>query len=243
MSTKEIGVSFGSFHTYRNGGFVLTEDSIGYPKVIEQNSDLKDALEPFAVEYGHRPLSFTLYPENDTDLNSKYQALSDAVSGKLLDIQRDIEPGMTYHGRCTLDEWTSVKVNGFVTVTVDALPFKTGERVIQTVAPGSTITVAGAFVTPAVLRITPNGSISTLTLTGCARNLITGAASAITVKNLRSGNVVVIDGEKKTVKEGSLNKYAECEMWEFPTLKPGNNVINANSSSLTLVVEYEPRYI
>ena len=65
------------------------------------------------------------------------------------------------------------------------------------------------------------------------------------IKNLSAGKTVIIGGEACTVTEDGANKYADTEMWEFPTLLPGENALTFTSSSVPcdVTIKYKPRYI
>lgn len=123
---------------------------------------------------------------------------------------------------------------------------KTEEEVsIEITETGKTINVEGNQTTTCIIELTPSGSITTYTIKGAARDPVTGEAEDIIIKNLTSGKKVVIDGESCTVTEDGANKYADTEMWEFPTLVPGSNVLTFVSSSVAcnVTIKYKPRYI
>lgn len=39
------------------------------------------------------------------------------------------------------------------------------------------------------------------------------------------------------------NKFPECDLWEFPRLRVGNNTINIDNTNLTSSIAYKPRYL
>ena len=116
---------------------------------------------------------------------------------------------------------------------------------ITTSNSGKTIDVEGNQETPCIIELTPSGAITTYTIKGAARDPVTGEAEDIVIKNLSAGKTVIIDGEACTVTEDGANKYADTEMWEFPTLVPGSNILTFVSSSVScsVTIKYKPRYI
>ena len=137
-------------------------------------------------------------------------------------------------------------VTSFV-ISLTADPFKYEDAVTESVgtAAGKTIDVQGDYETPCIIELTPSGAITTYTIKGAARDPVTGEAEDIVIKNLSAGKTVIIDGEACTVTEDGANKYADAEMWEFPTLLPGSNTLTFVSSSVAcdVTIKYKPRYI
>lgn len=56
--------------------------------------------------------------------------------------------------------------------------------------------------------------------------------------------VIVIDARKGTVTEEGANKFADCDMWEFPVLKKkAVNSIAFSSSKCTVTIHYSPMWL
>lgn len=119
------------------------------------------------------------------------------------------------------------------------------EEKIEFSESGKTIQVLGNQETPCIIELVPVGAIMKYTIKGAARDPITGESEDIIIKNLSAGKTVIIDGESCTVTEDGMNKYGDVEMWEFPTLMPGSNILTFVSSSVAcnVTVKYKPRYI
>lgn len=61
---------------------------------------------------------------------------------------------------------------------------------------------------------------------------------------LKTNEVLVIDGEEKTVTVDGINAFDRYNAWEFPKLQPGmNQIIIENGVSASISVEYNARYI
>ncbi|MFR4897226.1 MAG: phage distal tail protein [Blautia hansenii] len=57
-----------------------------------------------------------------------------------------------------------------------------------------------------------------------------------------TGKKVIIDREACTVAQGVTNKFADADMWEFPSLLPGNNTLTFSSALCEVTIKYKPRY-
>lgn len=99
-----------------------------------------------------------------------------------------------------------------------------------------TINVPGNLETPAILEITPSIDIIDLIVTGLSD-------SPITVKNLKAGKKVILNGEDSTVLQEGLNKFGDTDLWEFPRLKPGSNTITFSKNNTDINIKYKPRWI
>lgn len=114
-----------------------------------------------------------------------------------------------------------------------------------TLAGNGTVHVDGNMQVPCIIEISAAGNVSEFTISGASRDPVTGDLEDITVKNITANKKVIIDGETCTVTEDGTNKYPDVDMWEFPTLMPGDNSIAFKSSSLpcTVTFKYKPRYV
>lgn len=104
------------------------------------------------------------------------------------------------------------------------------------------IFVEGNLETPCIIELTPINDTISFTIQGAARNPVTGQPEDITIKNLKQGKKVIIDGEACTVLQGVTNKFADADMWEFPSLLPGNNTLTFSSALCEVTIKYKPRY-
>lgn len=94
----------------------------------------------------------------------------------------------------------------------------------------------GISLTPCIVEITPISDIIDITLDGLADD-------PIIIKNLKGNKKVVLDGELQTVTVDGINKYGDTDMWDFPRLKPGNNLIKISRNSCDITIKYKPRFI
>lgn len=167
-----------------------------------------------------------------SDCRSGYIELDNVdleLKGELKEAQKDFLSRWRYSLSLTFQAWDKAE----------------SEVSITTSNSGKTIDVEGNQETPCIIELTPSGAITTYTIKGAARDPVTGEAEDIVIKNLSAGKTVIIDGESCTVTEDGANKYADTEMWEFPTLVPGSNILTFVSSSVScsVTIKYKPRYI
>lgn len=240
-----IGVSFGDWHSYNQGGLILVDDDIGYPEQKNMSVRRSVSAQPNQIEYSNRKLSFTFRIPRKRHWQDYYDRVSANVNGKLLEIVRDIEPGIAYIGICSVGSVSSAGQNGEIKVDVDAQPFKLGRRVTQqlSMVESGVLTNIGTQIAPCVVNIVPTTSLTELVVSGLARNPIDGIGEEITLYAPRDGETIVIDGENKTVKVNGSNAFSEVELWEFPTLEPGANSVTLSSAYCNMTVTYRPRYI
>ncbi|WP_238886412.1 phage tail domain-containing protein [Clostridium sp. YIM B02551] len=98
-----------------------------------------------------------------------------------------------------------------------------------------TINVPGNLDTPAIVEITPSISLVDL--------VVTGLGETFTIKNLTTGQKVIISGEDCTVLQNGVNKFGDYDSWDFPKLQPGSNTITFSKSSCDISIKYKPRWI
>lgn len=119
---------------------------------------------------------------------------------------------------------------------------KAGQEISIPVQTSGPITIQGNMETPCIIEIAPDSHETSFTISGVARNPITGEDEPIIIKNLTAGKKVIINGEDGTVLQESKNKYPETEFWEFPSLLPGTNRITLSSTAHAVTIKYKPRY-
>lgn len=197
--------------------------------------------------FGQRNIKITFdYEGNYAEWLSGIEEISKDVNGVEVEIELDAKPGFFYFGIASV---TTIKDNDFISnfeinVTADPFKYKDYVSVSANVTASKTITVEGNYPTPCIIEITPQVNvISSLTISGIARNKIAGELEDILIKNLTKGNKIVIDGENGTVIEGSSNKFADTDFWAFPSLLPGDNKITFSNTQSNITIKYKPRYI
>lgn len=101
----------------------------------------------------------------------------------------------------------------------------------------------GNILTPAIIEVTPQIGAASIVLTGICRNHDTGEDLPVTIKNLETGKTVVLDGENGLFTQDGELKAGDIEIWDVPTLLPGENKITVNNNRMDIVVRYRPRFM
>lgn len=184
---------------------------------------------------------------NYEDWLNQISCISAAINGKEVELEVDEAPGLFYYGIATV---STKKENNVVTsfeIVLDADPFKYGSEIPDNAGTleNKNIDIKGDYETPCIIELIPTGPIIDYTIKGAARNPVTGEPEDLVLHNLEKGKKVIIDGEAMTITQDGRNKFAEAEIWEFPSLLPGTNILTFHSSSVPceVTIKYRPRYI
>ena len=246
------GVKLNGKHTETDYGMKLLSIEIGIPETLSEREQLPGRNRYVNTGnlgvFGQRPIKLTFDRMGDyADWLERISLISADVAGQEVELELDSQLGYHYYGLAAV---STTKENNVVTsfvISITADPLKYEDTVTESVGTvsGKTIDVQGDYETPCIIELTPSGAITTYTIKGAARDPVVGEAEDIMIKNLSAGKTVIIDGEACTVTEDGANKYADTEMWEFPTLVPGANVLTFVSSSVScsVTIKYKPRYI
>ena len=112
-------------------------------------------------------------------------------------------------------------------------------EVVETIASGvtsATIYGEGNTKVSVILEITPTIDMIDLRITGLSED-------TLVIKNLKGNKTIVIDGIEGTVTQGGINKFDDTDMWEFPFLVPGSNLITLSKNTCNIKIKYNPRFI
>lgn len=104
-----------------------------------------------------------------------------------------------------------------------------------------TVQNPGNIVSPAVIEITPRVSASNVGLTGVCRDSFTGLDLPVTIPEVTAAKTIRIDTLTGLVTEDGLPK--EIEMWQMPSLTPGENEIACDNNQMGITVTVRPLYM
>lgn len=94
----------------------------------------------------------------------------------------------------------------------------------------------GNLKSPAVVEITPSTTETVLSIEGLGD-------SPITIRNLKAGKKIILNGETGLVtEEGSSNKLPDVDFWEVPRVLPGENTIKLSKKTVDMTILYYPRF-
>lgn len=100
-----------------------------------------------------------------------------------------------------------------------------------------TITNNGTAPAPCVITFIPKVDFIRLEIKGLSKE-------PIIVSNVKMDQVLVIDGENRSVLLDDKEAFDHYDAWEFPKLQPGQNNITINNGvQASISIEYNARYI
>lgn len=94
----------------------------------------------------------------------------------------------------------------------------------------------GTSITPCYLEIMPTFSYSSLIISGLSDD-------PIKINNITANKKIIIDGYTNKITENEINKFNDVELFEFPTLNVGNNIVKISDDRATLTVKWKERFI
>lgn len=96
---------------------------------------------------------------------------------------------------------------------------------------------SGTAPSPCVITIIPKVDFLHLVIEGLTE-------SPINFTGLKANQVLVIDGENKTVMVDGQDAFKNYDAWEFPKVQPGiNQVIIEQGTQASISIEYNANYI
>lgn len=102
----------------------------------------------------------------------------------------------------------------------------------------------GTLETPARLEIIPEVDISTLTIRGLSRTRIKKEEKEICIRNLKKDEGIIIDSASGFITtDTGGNKFADVEMWEFPSILPGESFIEISNEAVMMTIRFQPLYM
>ena len=216
---------------------LLTKD-IQTAEVVTYDDWLRNALSPLYMgkQEKYKQIKIQLYIK-DTDDNAVLNDISNIIKEfeKCTIKFDDID---FYYDCLMVSKSHSRLAKGKYTLDVE---LKSGyaykEAITETIIGvfNKTINVSGNLPVPAIVTVTVPSDGSNVTLTGFGED-------DITIINVQGNSPVIIDGEKCTVTENEVNKFGDTDIWQFPVLQPGDNIIGINSNLYTVQIQYKPRW-
>lgn len=101
----------------------------------------------------------------------------------------------------------------------------------------------GNMPTPVTIEITPQIGAASIVLNGICRDYDTGEDLPVTVRELTTGNTVIIDGETGLITQDGELKAADVDIWSLPVLLPGENKITVNNNRMDITLRFRPHFM
>lgn len=100
-----------------------------------------------------------------------------------------------------------------------------------------TITNSGTAPSPCVITVIPKVDFLKLVIEGLTQE-------PITYTGLKTNQVLVIDGENRTITVNGEDAFINYDGWEFPKVQPGKNQVIINQGTqASISIEYSANYI
>ena len=217
---------------------LLTKD-IQTAEVTTYDDWLRNSLNPLYMgkQEKYKQIKIQLYIK-DTDDNAVLNAISNII--KELEKCTIKFDDIDFYYDCLIVNKNHTRLaKGKFTLDVE---LKSGytykEAITETIAGAlsKTINVPGNLPTPAIITVTVPSNGSDVVLSGFVED-------DITINNVQGNSPVIIDGEECTVIQNGINKFGDTDIWQFPVLQPGDNIIGINSNLYTVQIQYKPRWI
>ena len=157
---------------------------------------------------------------------------------KRSELQLDGYKGI-YVGDMTSDGIEKTRIPTRYILTLQFNGYMTDTEVVNIYrgVPGAKFTTLGTREAPCIIEVMPLASMQRYVISGFGED-------DIILSNLTKGEAVTIDGKKGTVTENGVNKFDDCDIWEFPILVPGvENSITFSSAHCDITVRYNPMWL
>lgn len=217
-------------------GVTIIAKDIQNSEVINYNDWLDNSLDPVKLKeekFKFSQITVELLVEGDDE---------DEVLTKISNILVDCKNGILkfsdidYFYNISLKDSSNKKICSIAYQLILSFQssYKYLNQVIETVnrLTSKTIIVAGNIETSAIVEITPSVTIIDLAI------IIN--SETITINNLTASKKIVITD--KSVTELGINKFKDVDLWKFPRLKPGVNIITVSRNTCDITIKYQPRF-
>lgn len=217
----------------------LMDRNIGSADFEIVNYWVKNSLNPYINEnctHSYKELTFTL-DIICSNANELEIIKSNLIKQLRLSTIKFDDIDYEYIGFCSEVPKADYVMTGNEILNVKMYVYCAGSEVAETAnrVSSKTISVSGNLNTPAIIEITPSINIIDIT--------VTGLGDPFTVKNLTTGQKVIVNGEDCTITQNGTNKYNDFDGWEFPKLKPGADTITFSRNNCDITIKYKPRYL
>lgn len=201
---------------------------------------LKNSLTPIFLEnyIGFKTIKLELYFRG----NSRDETLKN-ISNLMSKLKKEVVLKLDQHSnyyKCILNNHEIVKtsIRFAYKLNLEFKGYEHGDEAVELMSriTSKTINVVGNTETPAIIEIVPSIDTIDLILTGLGDN-------PITIKNLAMSKKIILDGESGIVTQDGVNKFADTDLWNFPSLKPGSNTIKVSRNTVDITIKYKPRWI
>ena len=197
----------------------------------------------FRNKIGFKTLSVTLLVYGDDRqgiLNNRSLVLSHMIEP----VQLTLDGFANYfYGILTKATPEETAMNRWHKLTLEFNCYECGSEVVLMSSGTDTMSVSctGNIETPAVIEITPQIDISALTVYGICKDRNTKEDLPVVISNLKKGKKIVLDGEIGIFTQDGAT--GDIDIWEMPSLDPGDNTITTDNIWVDIMVRFRPRFM
>lgn len=101
----------------------------------------------------------------------------------------------------------------------------------------------GSLVTPCTIIFTPTANMNQLTVTGLVRDRFTGEDKPIVINKMTKNVPLTIDALNGKVTQNGENCFGDVELYDWPSLLPGENPITVSESVANIELQFYPLFI
>lgn len=151
-----------------------------------------------------------------------------------------------FYGVMTKYTHNEKAMNRWHVLTIEFAGYECAKTEVMQAFSGSqdfTVTNAGTMKTPVIVEITPQAGAAEITLTGLCQDPDTGEDLPVKIRELTTGDTVILDGITGLFTQGGELKAGDIDIWGIPTLLPGDNRITVNSAWMDIKVRFHPRFM
>ena len=206
----------------------LLDYKVDSPSITDSYLEMKHSIVPVKLKesVGTRKITLELEFKGDT-CNDSLMNISDLTAEFLQETELQLPDGFDYF--CVLNKAAAPVLEGdtFYSVKFTLVGYRHLPVESKVFTETDSLEASGNVEAPVIITI--EDAYGTVTV------------NDITVKNI--DGTVVINGYDKTVMALTdgvfVNKFKDCTMTKFPTVKPGFNLISITGSA-TVTIEYTP---
>lgn len=221
---------------YSVGGTVITHSTASAEARLKMPLVYQTTLAPRTLS-----ISLTFAPvklgsdSRRTTLQEKYQRATENIArfeseiiGKTVEI--GLPDGFLYTASITTLGAATFDGSGEHDVTYTFSAIRHLRREIVRIKGGDVVKCKSNTETPFKVRMMLSRSSNNLKLCG------------VHITDVIADKEIVIDSEKGLITMDGVNKFADSDLYEFPMLSPGDNIIDCNNMIDDIIVEYTPLF-
>lgn len=154
--------------------------------------------------------------------------------------------GYANHYIVILKKYTAeeTSVNRWHLLTLEWEGYEVGDLITKGFSNQTSIVIEnpGNIVTPIKISIHPTVGVSTLTVKGISRSIITDEEYDVVIRDTGTDEIL-LDGETGLIMQNGALKSEDVDIWELPSLKSGKNTIELSHAGMNVTVSFRPRYM